>query len=424
MSAWLRWSGILLFAAVCLHGAPASAELGVDAEEELRLLEIGADVPKHFPYAKHRVAVFTYEDPDGTGLGDSLAALAGRAILTGSRVSSLGVIQYKGDLSVRKAGEPAYFDKVDRLLQNQEVPLAVWGRVGVARERIVVETFAQLPAEVVAARFTWRRRLPQAMGGGELRARLRPNRFLVQRLEIGRDAAGTIVAAARRLGELRAEPRDNATVVARIPLGEVYVLKDRRADWVLLELVGGARGWSRPPQCQNECGRFLQTAAFAGGLLGYMDEGGAPPDLPDVADEAKAVRDLLRTFDGLFDDEGLEQSLAIAKRWTAHPATAQPTSAARKPIPGGAAFANARALAEISILLREASPSSRLSEEEYDQIAVEPERVRVIASRLARAALLDPRNAELLHNLAVLFRYAGDEPRARKARSLAERVGR
>jgi hypothetical protein len=46
--------------------------------------------------------------------------------------------------------------------------------------------------------------------------------------------------------------------------------------------------------------------------------------------------------------------------------------------------------------------------------------LRSIAFRLAEASLEDPRNTDVLHNLAVLFEYAGDTERAALAGRLAE----
>jgi hypothetical protein len=44
---------------------------------------------------------------------------------------------------------------------------------------------------------------------------------------------------------------------------------------------------------------------------------------------------------------------------------------------------------------------------------------RLQAFELSKASLADPRNPELLHNIAVLFEYAGDRERAALAQRLA-----
>ena len=51
--------------------------------------------------------------------------------------------------------------------------------------------------------------------------------------------------------------------------------------------------------------------------------------------------------------------------------------------------------------------------------AVPRETLRPIAFDLADALQQDPGNADVLHNLSVLFSCAGDEGRARRARELA-----
>jgi hypothetical protein len=60
----------------------------------------------------------------------------------------------------------------------------------------------------------------------------------------------------------------------------------------------------------------------------------------------------------------------------------------------------------------------------YDRVAVDRNSLRSIAFELVDAALLDPRNPELLRNIAVLFRSAGDGERAVKADRLARQAGR
>ena len=46
---------------------------------------------------------------------------------------------------------------------------------------------------------------------------------------------------------------------------------------------------------------------------------------------------------------------------------------------------------------------------------IAPTQVRDIAFELAQATLIDPRNLDVLHNLALLFQYAGEASRARLA---------
>ncbi len=429
--------------------APLWAGKRVDVNAELRLLELGQTPPRHIPGASFRVAVFTFEDPDGTGLGDKAAALVERAILTGHSASSLGVLRYEGDLSPRQPGDLGYFDKVERVVASQGVALAVWGRIARSRGELVVDTYAQVPAQTVESRFTWRLRMPHGMGGEQLLARLRPNRFAIQRLQLPLGAADAIRSAAQRLDELRGTPADAAAIVGRLPKEQVYTLLRREGDWVFLQVRGGPGGWARMPSCPGECGGFLNAATFAGGLIGYQERGSAPPALPGLTPEALAVRDQLLALDGLNDPEQIGQSIDLMKR------------------SGAAAAANAAAMARVSGLLmhgfnaayertrpeleslRQAVREGRLKPPVgvpegpaalrenglqslspldigliYDRTAVDREALRAIAFQLVDAAFLDPRNPELLQNIAVLFRSAGDAERAAKADRLARPAGR
>jgi hypothetical protein len=447
--------------------APVHGEKRVDVNAELRLLDLGQTPPRHIPGAAFRVAVFTYEDPDGTGLGNEVAALLARTILISSGVSSLGVVRYEGDLAPRRPGDLSYFDKVERVVANQGVSLAVWGRIARSRGGLLVDTYAQVPAETIESRLTWRLRLPGGMGGEQLLARLRPSRFAIQRLQLPPEALNTIRTAAQRLDELRGTPADAAAVVGRLPKEQVYSLLRRQGEWAFVQVQGGPGGWARLPACPGECGSFLSAATFAGGLIGYMESGSAPPELPGLTLEAQAVRDQLLALDALNDPRLVGRSMDLTKSWSARVQT--PLGARRgTPLPpGGAAAANAAALARVSRLLlsgfsaayeetrpqletlRQAVREGRLKPPVgvtmgpaafeatgfrflspldvglvYDRVTVARESLRSIAFELVDAALLDPRNPELLRNITVLFRSAGDGERAAKADRLAKQAGR
>lgn len=461
------FSAATLLAGLGLVAPAAHGEKRVDVNAELRLLELGQTPPRHIPGATFRVAVFTYEDPDGTGLGDEAAALVARTILTRSGASSLGVLRYEGDLAPQRPGDLSYFDKVERVVANQGVSLAVWGRMARSSGGLLVDTYAQVPAETVEARFTWRLRLPSGMRGEQLLARLRPNRFALQRLRLPPGTAEAVRSAARRLDELRGAPADAAAVVARLPKEQVYSLLRRQDEWVFLQARGGPGGWARLPACPDECGGFLSAATFSGGLIGYMETGSAPPELPGLTPEALAVRDQLLALDALNDPRLVGHSVDLARRWSTRAARPPGTGTGTAVPPGGAAAANAAAMARVSGLLLdgfsaayettrpqleslrqavregrakapvgvtigpaafEATGFRRLSPLDvglvYDRITVDRESLRSIAFDLVDAALLDPRNPELLRNIAVLFRSAGDAERAAKADRLAEQANR
>ena len=465
---------LLALSAALLAGlasvAPVEAGMRVDANAELKLLELGQTPPRRIAGAAFRVAVFAYEDPDRTGLGDQLAALVERTILSGSSATSLGVLRYEGDLSPRKPGDLGYFDKVERVVASQDVALAVWGRISRSRGEVVVDTYAQVPPKTVESRFTWRVRLPQDMGGAPLLARLRPNRFALQRLQLPLQAVDTIRRAAQRLDELRGSPAETAPVVGRLPKEQVYTVVRQQGEWVFLQVRGGPGGWVRSPSCPGDCARVVDAATFAGELIGYMARGVVPTERPGLTPDALAVRDQLQALDALGDAERIGQSIDLTRHWSARrtrsSAGAAPQQGRGLP-PGGAAAANAQAMAQVSGLLMEgfsAAADRTLPELEslrqgvkegrvkrpagvpegpgafvaagprglapidvgliYDRISLDKAALRSIAQELVDAALLDPRNPELLNNIAVLFRATGDTERAAKAEGLAAQAGR
>ena len=113
--------------------------------------------------------------------------------------------------------------------------------------------------------------------------------------------------------------------------------------------------------------------------------------------------------------------------------------------PGGAAFANIQSLARLAMALQRAydqrqsdlAPRLERVRERLElqhgemwvghvpnDVALEADVVRDIAFDLANASLYDPRNSDVLSNLAVLFDYAGDAKRSELARTLAQKYTR
>lgn len=64
-----------------------------------------------FHNKKTRVAVFTFDDPDRTGLGDSISFLLAKKLLYSALVSSFAVVNYSQGAERDQMG--SYFDKVD-----------------------------------------------------------------------------------------------------------------------------------------------------------------------------------------------------------------------------------------------------------------------------------------------------------------------
>jgi hypothetical protein len=402
-------------------GLHAGIEESLD--DQLNILAQGRVPERLIPGAEYRVAVVTYEDPDGTGLGDTIASLVAREVLTNSRVGSIGVIFFKEGVSPSAGSNLAYFDKVEKVTAAQGVKLAIWGIVRAVDKGVEIHTFAQVPGPALEQHFTWRLRLPAAMGGKELMGRLRPDRILVQRLRVGESELDQIRSAAEAITQVRAAPRSGAAVTASLPMKEVYYIAAREGDWVRLATRSGIDGWAPTRgHCLGSCGQLLQSATYAGGLLRYMSDGKVPGASGSLTEESRAVSDQLGAL-GLLG-AGTMRDLSRIER------ISRPWLKDEQVPPGGAAFANIGMLGYLSMELKaelsrevhgvlDEAKLARL----YDQVELDKRTVRSLAFKLAEASLADPRNTDVLHNLSVLFRYAGDSERAELAGSLAAQAG-
>jgi hypothetical protein len=412
----------LLLTLLWLLAWPAAQSFaGIDAsfDEQLNILAQGKTPQRLIPGAKYRVAMITYEDPDGTGLGDTVAALAAREVLTNSGVSSIGVIFFREGVSPSAGSNLGYFDKVERVTAAQGVKLAVWGVIRKAGKGVEISTYTQVPRPALEQHFTWRLRLPAAMGGRELLARLRPDRILVQRLQLDTAGVAGLRSAAETIGQLRKHPRMDDPVTARLPMDDIYYVTNREGNWVRLATKSGIDGWAPTRgHCVGPCGELLRAAAFAGGVLRYMASGHVPEGGGALTEEARAVSDQLDALNLLADGtmEKLFRIERITRRWQEGQAVP----------PGGGAFGNIQALSVLSIALKEQflsrarrGASNAELANTYDQITVNKEGARRQAFDLAKVSLADPRNPELMHNIAVLFAYAGEPERAALAQRLA-----
>ena len=388
----------------------AWAEVTVDLEKQLRLLERGERPELAIPGARNRVAVFTYEDPDGTGLGNALAAIVGREILLTSNVASIGVIRYAGGLSPVADESLSYFDKVERVTEAQQVTLAVWGVVRLVDDMLAIETFLQIPRQQLDRSFRWAIRLPAAMGRGELVAHLQPNRLLVQRVEVPRLTEAAYRTAAQALDELRAAPRGDAEVRATLPIESVYFIKEREGDWILVDAGPGRTGWVPVRgSCADPCASLLESARFSVGLLRYLDRRMVPEESSGLSEDALSLIDQIKMFEVVNSSSPGE----IEAEWSS-------ISGATR----GAAFANLHAMARIAIELKrgvdaETRGSSHPVDVAYERISIDRARVLEMAFDLAEASQFAPANTDILNNLAILFEYGGDTRRADLARHLA-----
>jgi hypothetical protein len=260
------------------------------------------------------------------------------------------------------------------------------------------------------------------MGGSDLLASLRPNRIPAQRLDLPLGALDVLRQAAQSLNELRSEPRIEAPIVATVPAGRVYWLDDRRDDWVHVRAGEGKEGWvpSRG-HCEGDCRPLLDVGGFAGELLRFIATGRSPATADTLSPDARAVRDqilALQTLNGGVAEEIQDGMDRVLSRWI----DLESASDGRVP-PGGAAFANILAISRVAVALKLAlrGRESGDAQSEYQGLTIDRDLVRGVADDLAQASMDDPRNADVLHNLAVLFEYAGETRRAELARSLMDR---
>lgn len=405
---------IWLFALITLFAAGvASAGMQLDLDKELRLLRNG-QAQKHIGMARYRFAVFSFEDPDGTGLGNAVASILSHDLLMNSKVSSIGVLRYVGDLS--KASDDRqlrYFDKVEPLIESQEVQVAIWGTIRRSGDRVRIDSYTQLSPSVMDTAFSFSFHLPKIMGSGRLVHRIGPDRMLTQRLELPAEQAGNLTSIAANLDRLRASPDDARPFVGRLPLGSVYYLKQRQGEWVQVGVQSGKGGWLRNTGfCTGACAPLLSVSRFASALMAYDDLGEIPAYSERLTPDAKAFTDQLMAvavLNGVPDQFAEHEALNKLNPWC----PAKSDVAGDKSPPGGAATCNLRAIIRLVGFSRMATwqPLEGLP---IDTV------VRSVTDELATASMSDPRHVPTLRNLATLFSFLDDTERSKLASRLAD----
>lgn len=402
LSGVLNRAAVALVAAVCAN--PAFAMEIQDLEEALT----GEREPA-FLNATNRVAVFTFEDPDDTGLGDDVAFLSSSRILFDADVGSLAIVLYQEGLEPGRRGL-SYFEKVDELTSGKDYIAAVWGRIARDGADLLIDSFVQFYPDVAAARhnytertsrFRYRFLLPGL--SGTLEVSVAPRRIWVQSARIPADSVNQIRMAAASVRQLRFSPDRAAARVdgGFLGLGARYWITERSGDWRRVILESGRDGWtSVSAHCTVAlaCRTVISPVEYLISLLRYASR---RTDVMDAGENAtpvaRAVSAQVRMLESLRRAETSEVRLADlvrdAEGWID-----------RKATPGGATFGNIRAIARLQQL--EATGT------------LERDAVRDITDELARAVLDDPGNLDALHNLAVLFEYVDDQGRARLARRL------
>jgi hypothetical protein len=378
-------------------------------DEQRRAL---VDSRKLFPKTRNKVAVFAFEDPDGTGLSNSISLVIAKHMLFSTRVGSYAIVNFQSDLSSRGNDGLTYFDRVEKLTRNQGYTVAVWGRIRSAGNGAAqIDTFAQIPDDEAANRFE--RTLSVGTDDGnsvKLKASLRPKRFQIQSLTLSADAASQIQSAARELTKLRRTPAVSAATVHTLPEGQAFNITDSAGDWVELSLRGGKKGWTSVKAfCRGDCTKVLVTADLANDAVAFV-EGNDPRRLSgDATREALAAYEQMVALNSLQRDP--QRSRAIAARWLEPEAGSQVDQETgidrgRARPPGGGAFANLRAIAEVA----------------ETAAAIDRERARKLVAELAAISVDDPGYGDVLHNLAGLFGYLGDVRRKEIAENIAATI--
>jgi hypothetical protein len=392
---------------VILAGMLALGAAGAVSAADIRNIERflasdGGDLP--FEGATNRIAMLTFEDPDGTGLGDDVAFLASKRVLFGADVNSLAIILFEQGLERDESGL-SYFEKVDRITEGRNFVAALWGHISREGKELVVDTFVQVYPDRAARLFDVELELEAF--DEPLHASVAPRRIWAQSVRLPLSAVAEIHTIADSVRTLRESPNREAPPVEDAVLveGATYRVVDRHDDWTEVVLTeSGLPGWTSVDAfcgAEPRCAGLISGAEFLNELLRYVNaRGNAIHVSEDSTRTARAVAVQVRLIETLSrpdpSADRLAEAIEIASRWTEG-----------KSAPGGATFANLSALARLRQLELEG--------------ALGPESVRPVAKRLARASLDDPGNLDLLHNLSVLFGFLGDSERSQLAHTLYQK---
>ena len=406
---WLLGLLTLFAAGLAPVGAlqPAAwAGMRLDVDTELQLLREGR-AQRHIGGANYRFAVFSFDDPDATGLGNAVASILSHDLLMNNKAHSIGVLRYEGGLG-KPSGEAQlrYFDKVEPLIESQGVQVAIWGTIRRSGDKLRIDSFTQLSPAAMRSGFTYHFSLSK-MGGGRLVHRIAPDRMLTQRLTLSAEDAQSLGAQAARLNLLHDQPGEGARVVGELPVGSVYYLQKRSGDWVQVGMQAGRTGWLRGGGfCTGPCTPLLAVSQFASGLMAYDDSGAMPERSEMLAPDALAFIDqvwAVAILNGVPAEHAYQEVLYRLKPWC--PEADAEAAAAAVP-PGGAATCNLRAIARLVATIRRGEPSRDL--------------LISVANDLARASLSDPSYVPTLQNLVELFNRLGDIERLKLALRLAK----
>jgi hypothetical protein len=372
----------------------------------------GNDDAKSFHTLKRRVAFFAFDDPDDTGLGESISSILPKTIICSAAGSGVAVIGYNEGAGRDDSKNVAYFDKVDLVLKGQGFPFAVWGRITRTGDRIHVDSFIQATANPGGAPFEQAVSLPKAMGGGRLTAGLKPDRIALQSLDLSAEDTRNLGWAAVEFAKLRKEPTVQSPEVAILTKGKPFSVIGSQGTWVRLQTEDGASGWTSADEfCTDRCSDLLDTARFANDIVALANGAPQAPVSKKLTDEAQAFSDQLAALMALARDP--TRAIQILGSPAAPPAS--PDGHRVEALgPWTSGPANLLAVARVAAALE----AARRHQPNFDSIRLPAELIREIANSLAVASVADPTDLNILDNLAVLFGYLDDKGR----RNLALRI--
>jgi hypothetical protein len=245
------------------------------------------------------------------------------------------------------------------------------------------------------------------MGGGALTARLKPNRIMVQSLELGPDAIEALKKAAADVALVRTKPSVSAKAAGRLKADIPYRIVDSRQDWVRLRFKGGG-GWTSIDRfCKDVCRDLLDVAIYTNDLVALAAGAASRPVPASLSREAEATARQLEKLIWLSKDPRRAQMPEVV-------------AASGAAGPHSAGFANLYAVAEVAAELRRAAQESA----DFEQIRISPEKLRSIVHHLVGASIEFPADVDIIDNLAVLFAALGDAKRRNLALEIAANLRR
>lgn len=370
----------------------------LDLQKELEKLLADVEKSDTFSGSQYKLAVFTYDDPDQTGLGNAISYLVAQELLFSTRVGSFSVSNFQQGAAPKEGEQLAYYDKIEKLVKPRGYTVAVWGRLTRVDDKIKISTYVQIPDEVADRYFSKTLTVSSEGKHFQFQAGLYPRRFMLQSILIEEKTATALLNAVDAIRTLRQTPKPDGTVVGKLAIGSAFRLTGMKDDWRHLQLVDtGKSGWTSTRALCESCRELFASTAFINGLAEFAAYGGKPRWSEQLSQEARSVADQLQLLSALGESDAsvIQEAKTLADAWTGEDA----------PPVGGAAFEN------FSVLLSLHTAGQDLQKES----------ARDQAARLARAVQKDPGNSTVLQNLTSLFDYLGDTRRSAVARRLAEK---